>query len=230
LKNINENKRKIYENNIISKCDKCSITNTASCDKCVLLIKIIYRYAEANIPLDFWSRNIDQFQGDPKLVKLYNVLTKDLKDTYENGYSFILKGKHGTGKTYFASMTLKRIVEKGYSGLYTTLSDVVDVLLHADYKAKSSGNRELKNVDFLVLDEFDSRFIGSESSGMLFGKILESIIRIRLQNKMPTILITNDPDPTKALGAALGESLTSLISGYMKEIYVTGRDFRKGDK
>ena len=228
LLNINENKRKIYEENIIKKCEKCSVEGKASCQKCVLSTKLLFRYYNANISVDYWSRNIDGFKGDEQLVKLYNLLTKDITKTYESGISYLLKGSHGNGKTYIASLLIKKFVEKGYSGLYTTLSEIVNVLLHSDFKAKITADKCLKICDILVIDEFDTRHMGnSENAGMLFGKLLESILRIRLQNKMPTILITNNPDPTKALGDALGASITSLISGYVKEINVIGRDFRK---
>ena len=90
--------------------------------------------------------------------------------------------------------------------------------------------RELKMCDFLVIDEFDSRFIQSETAGELYGRILESIIRIRFQNNMPTIMISNDVDPIKSLGTALGASIGSLISGHAKEVFVTGGDYRKSQK
>jgi hypothetical protein len=44
---------------------------------------------------------------------------------------------------------------------------------------------------------------------------------------MPTILISNDLDPAKALGEALGASISSLISGFCKKIVVIGGDYRE---
>ena len=226
LRVVSDNKKKLYEESIIKKCEKCSVNGITGCDKCVLSFKLINRYCGGNIPIDFINRSISGFSGDPKLIKLYNTLTEDLAKTYESGDSLLLLGSHGVGKTFFSCMILKRVLEKGYSGLYTTLSDVVEVLLHADYTSKSNANRELKMIDFLVIDEFDARYVNTENSGVLFGRILEQILRIRLQNYMPTILITNNPDPTKSLGEALGASITSLINGYMKKIPVVGKDFR----
>jgi len=181
----------------------------------------------ANIPMDFWNKKIKDFIGDKNLLNLYNEIVNDIENFINCGQSFILKGAHGTGKTHLSSLVLKKIVEKGYEGLYITLSDIVEATIHAGFEEKLSIARELKMVDFLIIDEFDSRFFASDSSAELFGKILETVIRTRFQNKIPTFLITNKINPAKTLGDELGVSIDSLISGYCKEVFVTGQDLRK---
>ncbi len=166
------------------------------------------------------------FEGDKKLINLYLSINGEFKSFYKNGRSYILVGQHGVGKTFFACSVLKQAAIRGYGALYSTLGDVVNVLVYGDSQTKFAARKELMMVSFLCLDEFDSRFIANENSADLFGRILESIIRIRFQNKMPTILISNDVDPSKSLGANLGASIASLIAGYCKKISVTGPDFR----
>jgi len=229
LRTVPQTKVKLRKSNIINKCDICSKQQVIVCDKCTLSSKVIDRFVSANIPVDFWDKEMDKFEGDSRLIKIFNSITKDnnvFKDYYINGKSMILVGQHGVGKTLFSCAILKQAVIRGYGALYTTLGDVVNVLIYGDSSTKFWARKELMMTDFLVLDEFDSRFINNENAAELFGRILESIIRIRFQNSLPTILISNDSDPSKALGANLGASVSSLITGFCKKISVTGQDFR----
>jgi DNA replication protein DnaC len=227
LRTIPESKSKLYREDVLSKCPVCKGADRALCDKCSLQLKVFDRYVNANIPVDFWDKDMFNFKGDQKLLRIFNNINESFREYYRSGKSICLVGSHGVGKTFFACSILKAAVIRGYGGLYTTLGDVVNVLIHGDSWVKFAARTELVMCSFLVLDEFDSRFLGNSNSAELFGRILESVLRIRLQNLMPTILISNDPDPTKALGADLGASVSSLISGYMKKISVIGADYRE---
>jgi len=227
LRTIPKNKIEIYRREIIDSCEHCSKANKIGCDKCVLRSMLIDRYSDANIPLDFVDKTINDFVGDKKIKVLYEDTTRDIIKSYKFGRSVCLRGNHGVGKTMISCLILKKCVEKGMKGLYSTLGDIVNVLIYGDIKTKFEASRELKMVDWLVIDEFDSRFMGSDNSAELFGRILESIIRIRFQNSLPTFLITNNPDPTKALGDQLGASIGSLMKGYVWDIPVIGADYRK---
>jgi len=225
LRTIPEDKSHLKKEDILSKCI-CSST-TVMCSKCNLRVKLIDRFINANIPVDFWHREMSDFKGDKKLLKLYNTIEEDLKEYLLNGKSYLLTGNHGVGKTYFSCAVLKLACAKNYRALYSTMGDVVNVLINGDRQVRYEARRELMMVSFLVLDEFDSRFMGSDSAAELFGRILESIIRIRFQNNMPTILISNNGDPTKALGDHLGPSMNSLIAGYCRKLYIIGADYRE---
>lgn len=228
LRTIPEDKSGIKKEDILAKCNTC--TNTLICKKCSARLKLLDRYIAANIPVDFWHREMSDFKGDRKLAKLYTTINDNLKEYYLNGKSYLLVGNHGVGKTFFGCGLLKLACAKNYRALYSTMGDIVNVLVNGDKKTRYDARRELMMVSFLVLDEFDSRFIGSDAAAELFGRILESIIRIRLQNHMPTILISNNGDPTQALGDHLGPSMKSLISGYCKKVVVIGGDFRENNK
>ena len=228
LRTIPEDKSRIKKEDILSKCNVC--TDILVCQKCSARLKLLDRYINANIPVDFWHREMSDFQGDKKLSKLYSTINEDLKEYYLNGKSYLLVGNHGVGKTFFGCGLLKLACAKNYRALYSTMGDIVNVLVNGDKKVRYDARRELMMVSFLVLDEFDSRFMGSDAAAELFGRILESIIRIRLQNHMPTILVSNNGDPTEALGNHLGPSMNSLINGYVKKMTIIGRDFRENGK
>lgn len=195
--------------------------------KSVKLIAI-NRYYESNIPIEYWTKKIEKdWVGDPRLLAKYNEYIADLKNTYINGKSIFLQGSHGVGKTYFTTSVLKKACQKGYSCLYTTLSDIVNVLSSFNSDDKYIARRELMLVDFLVIDEFDSRFMPSENAADLYARSLENIFRTRSQNKIPTLMCTNSPNIINSLNGALQQSIDSLMSGYMEKFSVLGKDIRK---
>jgi len=165
------------------------------------------------------------FQGDKSLLDKYNSYTENIKDSYTGGKSLCLCGSHGLGKTMMMTNILKVSCMKDYSCLYTTLSDVVNVLT-SNVEDKFTARKELLTVDFLVIDEFDPRFMGSDNASDLYARTLESVFRVRSQNKIPTLMATNSPNILNAFSGQLKTSLSSLFSEYLELVPVLGQDFR----
>lgn len=197
-------------------------------NKAVKLIAI-NRYAESNVPIEYWTLKMERdFKGDPKLLSKYTEYVSDLKNAFINGTSICFAGGHGLGKTMTMTCILKRAAQTGYTCLYTTLSDIVSVLTTGGGEDKFLARRELALVDFLVIDEFDSRFMPSENAADLYARSLESVFRTRSQNKLPTLMATNSPNPVESFNGTLKASIDSLMKGYMKLMIVApGKDFRK---
>lgn len=184
------------------------------------------RYFESNIPVEYWDIWIKNFPGDKTIKSTYDNFCTDLKKSYIEGNSFCLCGDHGLGKTTLLTNILKFACLKNYNCLYTTLSDSVSALI-SNTDEKLIIKKELTSVDFLVIDEFDPRFIGSENAADLYARTLESIFRSRAQNKLPTLMATNSPNISKIFSGQLKASLDSLFSGYLKMIPILGKDLRK---
>lgn len=188
----------------------------------------INRYAESNIPIEYWFLKMEKdFQGDKRLYDKYIEYTTDLKSSYTNGTSICFAGLHGVGKTFVVSSILKKASSKGYTCLYTTLSDMVSVLISSSNEDKFVARRELMMVDFLVIDEFDPRFMPTENAADLYARNLENIFRNRSQNKLPTLMCTNSPNVVESFSGPLKASIDSLMKGYLKVFPVFGEDFRK---
>lgn len=191
----------------------------------------INRYAESNIPIEYWSLRMDRdFQGDPRLLTKFNEYISDLKNSYVTGSSLCFAGGHGLGKTMTTTCILKKASQKGFSCLYTTLSDIVSVLTQATGEDRFVARRELALVDFLAIDEFDSRFMPSENAADLYARSLESVFRTRSQNRLPTLMCTNSPNVVESFSGPLKASVDSLMKGYLKVFPVMGEDFRKKAK
>jgi DNA replication protein DnaC len=184
------------------------------------------RYADSNIPVDYWDLDMKDFRGSNSLKEVYESMSKDFVTVYKSGVSVCFAGGHGAGKTMTATCILKRACQKNYLCLYTTLSDIVNALIDSPSEEKFLARRELINSDFLVIDEFDPRFMQTETTADLFGKTLEHIFRTRSQNKLPTIFCTNSPNPVESFTGSIKNSIDSLMSS-VKIIPVIGKDFRK---
>ena len=167
------------------------------------------------------------FRGHDVLLKKYYESVADIKKFYIDGTSLFFAGNHGCGKTMISTSILKKAAQKNYTCLYTTLSDSVAALTQAPDDEKYIARKELLTVDFLVIDEFDNRFMSTEHSIELFGRTLENIFRTRSQNKMPTIMCTNSPNIVEAFSGAIKQSIDSLLKGYVKVVPILGSDFRK---
>jgi DNA replication protein DnaC len=185
------------------------------------------RYQESNIPLEYWDLKMEKnFIGDPRLKNKYDEYIADLKKSYQTANSFCLAGQHGTGKTMTMTCILKKACQKGYSCLYTTLSDIVSVMTSAPSEDRFLARQELTKVDFLVIDEFDPRFMASENAADLYARTLESVFRTRGQNKLPTLMCTNSPNVVESFNGPLKASIASLMKGYVKIFPVFGEDVR----
>ena len=196
-----------------------------------LKLMAVNRYAESNIPIEYWFLKMEKdFTGDPRLLEEYKKYVIDIKDSYLKGKSLCLAGQHGLGKSMTTSCILKKACVTGYSALHTNLSDIVNVLIQASGEEKFLARRELTMVDFLVIDEFDSRFMPSENAADLYARSLETIFRTRSQNKLPTLMCTNSPNIVESLNGSLKQSIDSLMKGYLTVFPVFGDDFRKKNK
>jgi DNA replication protein DnaC len=168
---------------------------------------------------------MNKFEGPKELLNVYKNVVENMSFVYNEGKSICLAGNNGVGKTMTSANILKYACQKNYSCTYTTLSDIVSVLIESPYESKFHARKELMMSDFLILDELDPRWI-SDSGSDLFGRTLESIFRTRHQNRLPTIFCTNSPNPIEAFTGAIKQSIDSLMSG-VKIIPVFGADHRK---
>jgi DNA replication protein DnaC len=195
------------------------------CPDCSVAITAYNRYAEANIPLQYWHLKMEKdFTGDPNLLKKYNEVVSSLKEHFHKGTSICFAGNHGVGKSMTVACILKTAAKHGYSCLYTTLSDVVDTLIRSD--DRFTARRELLMVNFLVVDEFDPRMMGSENAADLYARTLEGVFRTRAQNLLPTFMCSNSPNVIESFTGSLKQSISSLFKGYMQTCVVLGEDYR----
>jgi len=205
--------------------------NNSNDPQAIKAIKITatLRYAESNIPLEYWNLRMEKdFVGDPRLKQRYDEYVLDFNKSYIDGKSICFIGSHGTGKTSVSTCILKKAAQKNYSCLYTTFSDIIAVLTQASNEDKFLARQELNKVDFLVIDEVDVRFVGnSDQAADLFARSLEGVFRTRSQNTLPTLMCSNSPNFLESFNGTLKASLSSLVRGKVETFVVLGEDHRQ---
>lgn len=165
---------------------KCS----GPCIRCTKIHRLIDKMEEARIPIGYWKLTMNNFQGAPKLKELVDDYTKNIQENYLSGKSICLAGTQGTGKTMSAICILKEAIKQNLSTHYITAADLLNEMTNS--KTNHDFRNLLKYVDFLVIDELDSRFFNSDSAKELFSGIYENIFRFRTHNTMPTIICSNE--------------------------------------
>lgn len=228
---------------MIQNCQNCSgkniktieeAPNAGLCKSCTVKTMAYNRYYESGIPIEYWTLSVENIitnanksQAFESLSKVYNKLTDNLNQSYMDGVAYCLAGSHGVGKTTVSTNILKKACQKNFTALYTNLGDIVNALTIAPGEDKYFARKELTEVDFLVCDEFDSRHMGNtENATDLFGRTLEYVIRTRLQNKLPNIIISNSPNPVESFTGSIKESLNSLLQKFTI-VPILGEDIRK---
>ena len=195
-----------------------------SCQECVRKHRFIDKLYEANIPVGYWFLNMSSFTGIETLKVFVEEYMGSIAVKYGEGKSILFSGSQGTGKTMSAICMLKAALKQGFSAYYITASDALSELTnYRNYETRL----KLRESDFLVIDELDSRFFVSDSTKELFSGIYENIFRFRTHNQLPTIICTNETSGISGVfHGPVVQSIESLNKQYLEVYPVAGIDYR----
>jgi len=219
---ISTNKIEAEKATIIANCKKCK---GLGCGACFGYCAFIDKMAEAEIPVDYWFRKMEDFYGEQNFKNYILKYIIDIEQEYKHGLVLCFVGHRGAGKTMAACSILKAALLKDYSVYYTTMVDTVSKMLSP---ASHLFRNIIKKLDFLVIDEVDQRFFPSPGSQELYGNHFENVLRTRVQNKLPTIICTNSEDVSQIFGGEFETSFASLRAQFMQVLRAGGKDARKG--
>lgn len=213
----------IAKEEVRSKCPACKGRLRIDCFNCLQWGNFIDRMANSEIPVDYWFRDMKEFYGFVGLKDLALDMINNIENVYKTGRTVYIAGERGRGKTMAVCSILKTAILKDFSSLYINLSDMVTRVTNTNPSLKL----EIKDIDFLVIDEIDNRFFPTQSSMKLYGGQLESVLRSRMQNKLPTIMCSNSHDVGEVFEGQFRKSFQSLFSQFVETIRVGGPDARK---
>lgn len=214
-------KKKDYAKSLISK--GCECEGQSPCQNCMQKIMMLDKYERNNMPMFFWDKEIDTFQGNEAYKKFLIDYIENIEERYYKGKSWCLAGGIGRGKTFGSSYILKAAATKGFSCWYDTMLGIV-----AD--KDSSFRSKISKVDFLVIDEVDSRFLPQSQAGIdHISGALEFIVRTRCHNTLPTIVCTNEEDGIvyKSFNEMFQRIFESLTAAHFETFFVAGKDYRR---
>ena len=213
-----ENKREFVKRKIVT-VHGCS----GICVECAKKLRSIDDQAGANIPAGYWQLGFNDYHETSKIKVLAKEYIDNIKDNYYAGRSICFVGTPGTGKTMSGTFILRAAMKADFSAYYITASDMLNEILNS----KDDIRARIKNVDFLMIDELDSRFFYSDASKELFSGIYENIFRHRTHNALPTIVCSNETDIMNVFSGACVQNIESLNKQYLVTYPITGIDYRK---
>lgn len=199
--------------------------NNENCQDCLRKFAVVDEMSNARIPVEYWMLSMKDFTGSETLKEITNEYIDNIKKKYEIGKSICFSGNQGIGKTMCSICILRAAIKNGFKVFYISASDMLSEL--TDYKNSLELKNTLKYVDFLVIDELDSRFFVSDAVKELFSSIYENIFRFRSQNMLPTILCSNDGNILNSFCGHSANVIESLNNKYLEIYYLAGKDFRK---
>ena len=153
---------------------------------------------DAKIPARFREKTIENYivkDEWQRPIKAQIVsYAEDIVSNIEKGRCIVMSGGVGTGKTHLSVGILKKVIEKGGTGIFLSVADLIDDI-RGTWGGKSTEKVKLyTECDLLVLDE-----VGVQAGTENERQIIFSVINKRYNDVKPSILLTNlDPSAFKS--------------------------------
>ncbi len=194
----------------------------------------------AQVPKRYKNGRFNNFQITTNNQKSYNIALYYLKESslmLKDNKGLYIYGQVGTGKTHLATCLCNELLLRGWSCLFTTVSELLSEL-HKSYtlQGQVSSNliKRIKSIDFLFIDDFGKEFLGREEKRedqAKFDKMLErqvfTIINARYNSNKPTIITSNysknDLRNLLKLDASIADKINEMATTIIR---MSGDNFR----
>src|SRR5579862_6460509 len=184
---------KIVEREGISGAERC---------ECALESRAARLEEQAGIPPLYQKASFDNFSvtfRDNEMARRELSEIRMVAMTFANKFpsetqpGLLLIGEPGTGKTHLAVAALRRIIDKGYAGLFFDYQNLLDSIRSGYNAAAGASDKEAyrfaMDAEVLLLDD-----LGAHRVTEWVEDTITSIITYRCNNKKPLIATTNLPD------------------------------------
>ena len=214
-------------------CSLCKDTGYIGGNKCVCLKNklLSVMYEQSNIAelleTDNFDNLSDRYYEGEDLERFRNAVNycHEFVDKFETTKeNLFLYGNVGVGKSFLSCCIAKELLDKGYSVLYFSSSQLFDTLKESDFGKDSKENlytskEDIYNCDLVVIDDLGTELTNSYISAKLFSLLNERILRGK-----STIISTNLS--LMELRDLYSDRIFSRISTKYKLCKLSGPDIR----
>lgn len=161
------------------------------CD-CEVQIMLQKHYFRANIGREYHDICLSHFEG-PDQSTVVDAVTDYIErfdDNYHYGLGLTFNGPLGTGKTFAMTCVLKELIKQGGNVYMVTFEELINIWGKSwqDPEAQRTLELKLRSTDVLGLDELRT---DRRNEGGFLANGLDSVIRHRTANLLPTLITTN---------------------------------------
>jgi DNA replication protein DnaC len=150
----------------------------------------------SQIPPLYRNTDFENFKTEGvQELKQVMTLVKNYADEFPLGPypGLLLIGEPGTGKTHLAVAALRRIIQKGFEGIFTDYQTLLDRIRSGYDSSSNSSDKEAYrtalDAEVLLLDD-----LGAHRVTDWVQDTVTSIVTHRCNNRRPLIATTNLPD------------------------------------
>ncbi len=185
-------------------------------------------YARTNLPREHWDAHSRHIQ-DPEVRNIVLNYGKRAVEMMQSATGLILTGKPGVGKSSIGAILVKEMVRWGFSAYFVSHEELAELRFEDKRFAEGvSVMGRIRAADFLVLDNFDSKFLADKRFG---PSELEKIVRRRNANLLATVITTRVGETMAAKDSTnkdleLFPGLMGTLNARAATMYVYGDDMR----
>jgi len=143
------------------------------------------------------------------------------KKTFKN---LLICGDTGVGKTFLTNCIAKELLDKAYSVIYVSSSELFDILAKSSFEKDDNDALEkteyIYDSDLLIIDDLGTELTNSFTSSQLY-----SCINNRMLKNLSTIISTNLT--LDDIHTIYNERISSRLIGEYKGIQIIGNDNRR---
>jgi hypothetical protein len=195
-------------------------------------------YARINLPREHWAARSRGIQDDEVRNVVLNYGTRAV-EMIRSATGLVLDGSAGTGKSSIAAILAKEVVRWGFSAYFVSHEELGELRFEDQKFAEGmSVMGRVRSVDFLVLDNFDRRFLGDKRFGPVElerlvqrrnAKLLTTVVTTRVGEAMASkkLVEVEDENGNKSeVKKEIFPGLMSTLNARTATVHVYGKDMR----